>query len=161
MKITYQRGDSVKFNKKAKGFSAVAIALLAVGLMGSPATADTAVGSAASSATSAARATPGFRVYFSPNCANASRYYSGPNGGEYWINDTFNAGAGLSGYGQKIRNNAASVRITDASVYVASAADMQTGKVSFYKSAATGCYNLEPSGTRNNNVWFAIQYHVG
>ncbi|MFI6824235.1 hypothetical protein ACIBJE_25330 [Micromonospora sp. NPDC050187] len=112
-------------------------------------------------AVAAAAATPKFEIFYSPGCANASRIYSGQNFGEWWVNDTFNRNAwGSAGYGQKIRNNAASVRITNATLYIATSADMEVGTVSFYKGAASGCYNLEPYGVRNQNVWWATMYYV-
>ncbi|WP_316289252.1 hypothetical protein [Clavibacter michiganensis] len=75
-------------------------------------------GTAASAATisspeavAAAAYPPYFEIYYGPNCASASRVYTGVNRGEAWINDTFNnTETGTAGYGQKIRNNAASIR---------------------------------------------------
>lgn len=147
--------------KATKWACALVTGLLAVGLMSSSATASASAKLDAGKGAVAFAATPGFEIYYSPNCTNASRQYLGQNFGEWWINDTFNrTTSGSAGYGQKIRNNAASVRLYSASLWIASASDMQTGKASFYKSAAYGCFNLEPSGLRNNNVWWATGYHV-
>lgn len=53
----------------------------------------------------------GFAIYYSPNCAGASRYYPGVNSGEQRINDTFNSNWIAAGYGQRIRQNAASMYV--------------------------------------------------
>ena len=53
---------------------------------------------------------PQFRIYFARGCASAGHYYTGATASEAWINDTFNdSSTGPAGFGQKIRNNAASI----------------------------------------------------
>lgn len=115
---------------------------------------------ASASQAAAAAVTPAFEIYYSPNCTGASRYYSGQNFGEWWINDKFNlTNSGSAGYGQKIRNNAASVKLYNASLWVATAAEMASsaGTVKFYREG-NGCHNL--GTTRNANVWWATMYYV-
>jgi len=152
----------VGLNGIRKAVGALAVGLLSVGLMGSPAVATSmAPVEAAPEVTAAAAATPAFEIFYSPGCTNASRVYSGQNFGEWWINDTFNRTAsGGAGYRQAIRNNAASVWVSNASLYIASSANMQTGTPAFYVASAGGCFNLAPYGLRNNNAWWATMYYV-
>jgi hypothetical protein len=105
-----------------------------------------------------ALATPWFRIYFGQNCASggtANHYYPGYNAGEAWINDTFNdSSSGSSGYGQTIRNNAASVLVNSAAVWISS-----DGGFSFtaYNTSGSQCFNLGDRGQRNANTNWKTQ----
>lgn len=96
-----------------------------------------------------------FHIFFSPNCAggrpgSANRYYPGLNSGEAWINDRFDdATAGAAGYGQLIRQNAASISVSNATVWISA-----DGGYSFSAFSSRGftCFNLGDRGLRNRNT---------
>jgi len=125
-------------------------------LIAAPAQASTAVSSkpeATSVATvtttkAAAAATPSFEIFYAPGCKSASRKYSGVNRGEAWINDTFNSTAhGSAGYGQKIRNNAASVVTHNAQ-----SVNIKGNDGVYIAFSGSTCQTLEfPYGNRRNN----------
>lgn len=93
-----------------------------------------------------------FEIFYGQNCAQggtASRIYVGIRN-EGWINDTFNSSQwGSAGYGQKIRENAASVYVHSGGVSISTA-----GGWSWHFASGPGeCFNLN-SETRNQNVGF-------
>lgn len=96
-----------------------------------------------------AAGTPAFEIFYSPNCnsgVSASRVYTGLNAGEHWINDTFNSTKwGSAGYGQKIRNNAASIWVSNATVNILPNSETYVT----YRSAGQ-CFNLNE--IRNRSV---------
>ncbi|WP_431218238.1 hypothetical protein [Leifsonia xyli] len=97
----------------------------------------------------AAGTVPAFEIFYSPNCnagTSASRVYTGVNAGEHWINDTFNSRQwGSAGYGQPIRNNAASLWVSNATVNIFPSSETYTA----FRSAGQ-CFNLNE--LRNRNV---------
>ena len=97
----------------------------------------------------AATPPPAFEIFYSPNCASgvsASRVYTGANAGEHWINDTFNSRQwGSAGYGQPIRNNAASMWVSYATVNIFPSSETYTA----FRSTGQ-CFNL--GALRNRNV---------
>jgi len=111
------------------------------------------VGALGASPAVAASAPPAFEIFYSPNCnagVSASRVYTGANNGEHWINDTFNSTQwGSAGYGQLIRNNAASLWVSYATVNVFPSSET-------YRSfRSTGqCFNL--GDIRNRNVAWSV-----
>ncbi|WP_374010251.1 hypothetical protein [Leifsonia sp. LS-T14] len=118
---------------------AVAITVSATGLLGA--------------APAQAAASPAFEIFYSPNCnagVSASRVYTGVNTGEHWINDTFNSKQwGSAGYGQSIRNNAASMWVSNATVNIFPSSETYTA----YRSAGQ-CFNLNE--LRNRNVAWSV-----
>jgi hypothetical protein len=96
-----------------------------------------------------AAAVPAFEIFYSPDCnagASASRVYTGANSGEHWINDTFNSRQwGSKGYGQLIRNNAASMWVSNATVNIFPSSQTYTA----FRSTGR-CFNL--NDLRNRNV---------
>jgi hypothetical protein len=83
----------------------------------------------------------------------AFHFYSGANSGENWINDTFNEGNGLGGYGQKIAYNAASVKVWPGTWVEI---DYDNAYQAFYVPATSTvhCVNLS-AATRNANYDWA------
>lgn len=101
----------------------------------------------------AAAATPAFEIFYSPNCSaggSASRVYTGLNSGEHWINDTFTSRQwGSAGYGQLIRNNAASIYVSNATVNIFPSSE------TYRAFRSTGqCFNLDD--LRNRNVAWSV-----
>lgn len=127
-------------------------AAAALGVIGASVFAGGGVANAASESgatAAAAAATPSFEIFYGPNCASASRVYTGANRGEAWINDTFTRTAsGTAGLGQKIGNNAASIRTFNVqSVNI-------KGRDGTYIAFSTqgACKPLDsPFGNRRNN----------
>lgn len=116
--------------------AAVAIAAAGIGMLGA-------------APAQAATPPPAFEIFYSPNCnagVSASRVYTGVNAGEHWINDTFNSRQwGSAGYGQPIRNNAASIWVSYATVNIFPSSQ------SYTTFRSTGqCFNL--GDLRNRNV---------
>ncbi|WP_285116328.1 hypothetical protein [Leifsonia sp. fls2-241-R2A-40a] len=134
MPLTFQQ-------RRARIISTACVALISV--------ATAIVGAAPAEAAS----TPAFEIFYSPNCnagVSASRVYTGLNSGEHWISDTFNSKQwGAAGYGQLIRNNAASIWVSSATVNIfPSSATYAT-----YRSAGQ-CFNLNE--LRNRNVVWSV-----
>lgn len=93
-----------------------------------------------------------FRIFYSPDCArggSASRSYYGLNSGEHWINDRFNNSAGLSGYDQIIRQNAASILVYNAAVWISGDNGYSW---TLFNSRSSTCFNLGDRGLRNRNT---------
>ncbi|MGJ1427768.1 hypothetical protein ACR8AL_03655 [Clavibacter sepedonicus] len=100
---------------------------------------------------SAAAATPSFEIFYGLNCSSASRIYTGANHGEAWINDTFNSTQyGSAGSGQRIRNNAASIRTLN--VQSVNIKGNDGTYITFYTHG--NCASLESAygNRRNNNI---------
>jgi hypothetical protein len=101
-------------------------------------------------------ATPAFEIFFGSDCGGggtASRTYTGVNSGESWINDTFNSSQfGSAGYGQTIRNNAASMYVSAARVLVQD----NTGVYHSFSTSGGFCFNFD-STLRNKNVWWSTR----
>ncbi len=97
-----------------------------------------------------------FMVYYRPDCAGAWRLYVGARS-EFWINDTFNAPMSwFAGFGQKIRNNAASVMLSPRSAIYIEAQETQWSKyiVTYTNTGSSSkCYNFYPE-IRNHNTYF-------
>jgi hypothetical protein len=106
-----------------------------------------------SAAPATASELPEFFIFYSQNCGGAFHFYSGANSGERWINDTFNEGSGLAGYGQKIAYNAASVKVWPGTWVEI---DYDNAYQAFYvaPSSTIQCVNLSPA-TRNDNYDWA------
>lgn len=100
-------------------------------------------------------AAKGFTIYYSPNCAGASRYYPGLNSGEAWINDRFDSSIFHQGYGQGIRQNAASIQIPyGTTVFISFYQLDRYGNHNWRYSSFTGggfCVNFD-SFQRNGNI---------
>lgn len=97
-------------------------------------------------------ATPAFEIFYGPGCGGggtASRTYTGFNAKEGWVNDTFDSSRwGNAGLGLRIRENAASIYISNARVYIYT----DGGDSPSWTAASTGaCYDL-PAGVRNHNT---------
>jgi len=109
--------------------------------------------SATSNDSMAAAETPSFEIFYGPNCTgSASRIYSGFNRGEAWINDTFNTTRfGAAGYGQKIRDNAASVYVNNAQLWI-----LGHGALWETLYGWGECFNLADYGLRNQNTQFQL-----
>ena len=137
MKLVLNRRSS---RTRSSAAVAVALAACATLLLGA-APAQAAVG------------TPAFEIFYSPNCnsgASASRVYTGLNSGEHWINDTFTSRQwGSAGYGQAIRNNAASIWVSNATVNIFPSSQAYRA----FRSAGQ-CFNL--NDLRNRNVVWSV-----
>jgi hypothetical protein len=101
---------------------------------------------------------PAFEIFYGQNCSRgqtASRIYSGYNAGEAWINDTFTSSQyGSAGYGQPIRNNAASIYVSHAMVRLTTPSNYPV----WVARAVGACYNL-PDNVRNSNTnWTTYSY---
>jgi hypothetical protein len=97
-------------------------------------------------------ATPAFEIFYGPGCGGggtASRVYTGNNSKEGWVNDTFTSSQwGTTGLGEPIRNDAASIYISNAAVYIY----VDGNDSPSWSAASSGaCYNL-PDGVRNHNT---------
>lgn len=102
---------------------------------------------------------PYFEIFYGPGCAggeSSSRVYTGANSGEGWVDDTFNSnGWGDAGYGQRIRDNAASIEITRATVTIYTDGPQTSWQAS---TAKQGCFDF-PDGVRNHNIqWTTASY---
>jgi hypothetical protein len=94
-----------------------------------------------------------FEIFYGQNCAQggtASQIYVGVRN-EPWITDTFNSSQwGSAGYGQRIRENAASVYVHSGGLSIST-----SGGYSWHFASGPGeCFNLN-SETRNQNVGFS------
>ncbi|MFE4469263.1 hypothetical protein ACFRFH_10630 [Leifsonia sp. NPDC056824] len=141
MKIFKQRdGQLAKRRKQAGVAIAVSIASVVVSLVG---------------AAPAQAAAKGFTIYYSPNCAGASRYYPGMNSGEEWINDRFNSSPIHQGYGQGIRQNAASISIPYGTTVSIAFYRYENGHNWRYASFAGGgfCVNFDSFQRNGNMSW--------
>lgn len=98
-----------------------------------------------------ASSTLAFNIFYSSNCTGAWRWYPGPNSGEAWINDTFNSGSGLGGYGSLIRNNAASIQLAPNTLVLISSNGGSTWKP-YASGASSTCINLSSQGQANQNT---------
>ena len=99
---------------------------------------------------------PSFEIFYSPDCsagASASRSYDGYNAGESWINDTFTSSRfGGAGFGQLIRNNAASIYVANAYVSIRNSDGAGWGYGSPSVSAGQ-CFNLNVNLRNRNTDW--------
>ncbi|MBF4625201.1 hypothetical protein [Clavibacter sp. VKM Ac-2872] len=102
-------------------------------------------------AAQAARPVPAFEIFWGFNCGaggTASRVYSYENALEGWVNDTFDSTRfGSQGYGQKIRNNAESIYVSNARVRIIT----EDAFPAWEEQSYGACYNL-PDGVRNKNI---------
>lgn len=94
---------------------------------------------------------PFFTIFYSPGCKGASRTYSGTNSGEAWISDRFNdTSSGTAGATQLIRNNAASITVSQAYVGVSN----NNGAVFQGGFPAAGCKNFTSDLRNKNTYWY-------
>ncbi|MBF4623410.1 hypothetical protein [Clavibacter sp. VKM Ac-2872] len=102
-------------------------------------------------AAQAAQPTPAFEIFYGVNCSSggsASRVYTGENAREGWVNDTFNKTTwGSAGNGQKIRDNAQSIYLSNARVRIIT----ETGYPDWEEQSYGACYNL-PAGVHDHNI---------
>lgn len=99
-------------------------------------------------------ATPAFEIFYGPGCGGggtASRVYTGFNPKEGWVNDTFTSSQwGTVGLGQPIREDAASIYVSNARVYIYT----DGGDTPSWTAASTGaCYDLPPAVRNHNTQW--------
>jgi hypothetical protein len=104
---------------------------------------------------------PAFEIFYGPNCGGgqtSSHVYSGVNFGEGWVSDTFNtSGYGTTGRGQLVRNNAASIYLSHATVRIYT--DGNSSAIAWEQSSGAGCFNF-PDGVRNHNTqWSSFPYN--
>ncbi|GHI95424.1 hypothetical protein [Streptomyces olivaceus] len=118
-----------------------------------------------SSPASAAEPRPSFQVFYGPGCATAYRTHLGPRTPgvihkEYWIHDTFNASSASSpGYGQKIRQNAASIRLQPRTrVKILDGYGQWSSSISNSSYSTSRCLNFV--GLRNDNVAFRVAAYL-
>lgn len=113
----------------------------------------------------AAEPRPSFQIFYGPDCATAYRTYLGPRTPgviheEYWIHDTFNASSASSpGYGQKIRQNAASIRLQPRTrVKILDGYDNWSSSIANSSYSTSRCLNL--GGLRNDNIAFKVAAYL-
>lgn len=102
-----------------------------------------------------------FSIYYSPNCQNAFRSYSTSGTlSEWWINDTFNSGAGKPGFGKKIAWEGASVFVWGASVNISFQPNVEMKINRTFTSAGGQCFTFKDGvyedGERNKNYRFTL-----
>ena len=97
-----------------------------------------------------AAATPAFEIFYGLDCSagkTASRIYTGANAGEQWISDRFNSTRwGSPGNGQLIRENAASVYVSNGALTI----NWDRNGAWLGPRTTGACFNL--GTTRNSNV---------
>ncbi|MFF1634368.1 hypothetical protein [Leifsonia sp. NPDC058248] len=143
MKIFKQGNGKMASRRRRAGVAiAVSIASVVVSLVGA--------------VPAQAAAAKGFTIYYSPNCAGASRYYPGVNSGEQWINDTFNLSPFAAGYGQHIRSNAASIVVPYGTTVNISFSVLYNGVWTGTNASFTGggfCVNFGDLQRNGNLSW--------
>ena len=137
MKLFNRAHRSSKTAKRTTIAMATVVSSLGIGLLG---------------AAPAQASTPFFYIYYSPDCTNAFRDYTGANSGERWINDRFDQGYGEPGYNQLIAYNAASVWVPSGTWLDINFDSNQAFQIGY--SHPGQCYNL-PSAIRNYNYDWA------
>ncbi|MBF4625409.1 hypothetical protein [Clavibacter sp. VKM Ac-2872] len=104
---------------------------------------------------------PAFEIFYGQNCsagATASRIYTGVNSGEKWVDDSFNTTRfGVNGYGQRIKDNAASMYLSHARVIIYTDGPQSIG---WEASGAARCVNF-PDDIRNLNTQWATAAYSG
>ena len=103
-----------------------------------------------------ASGTPSFQIYYGQDCKTSYRTYSYATNYEAWINDRFNgytpkvASSGY-GYGQLIRDNAASIFVSSGTVLIYAAEN----PIFPYYGYTFGCHNFDNQQRNQNTGWQA------
>lgn len=140
----------------------VAALALALGLLTTVSTVGAASPTQIEAAQTQAVQSFGFEIFYGPNCyagRTAFRHYEGYNASESWVNDTFNGDlqGNSAGYGQKIRNNAASIYLRSAHVgiYINGQSQIST---SYAAGRTHKCINFSPAVRNHNTGWQTAFY---